>query len=64
MQKALYNGLKKYGYAVDVANDGERALELIEINLYDAVVLDLNLPKIDGIGVLKEIRKTDQDFGS
>lgn len=58
MQKALCNGLKKYGYAVDLANDGEEALKLIEINPYDVVVLDLNLPKIDGIEVLKEIRKT------
>jgi DNA-binding response OmpR family regulator len=58
MQKALCNGLKKYGYAVDPANDGEQALELIEINPYDVVVLDLNLPKIDGIEILKEIRKT------
>lgn len=62
MQKALCNGLKKYGYAVDPANDGEQALELIEINPYDVVVLDLNLPKINGIEVLKEIRKTKREL--
>ncbi|WP_248925002.1 response regulator transcription factor [Paenibacillus hamazuiensis] len=62
MQKALCNGLKKYGYAVDAAGDGEKALELIEINAYDAVVLDLNLPKKDGIEVLKEIRATNREL--
>lgn len=62
MQKALTKGLKKCGYAVDSADDGEAALELIEINTYDAIVLDLNLPKIDGIEVLKEIRKTNKDL--
>jgi DNA-binding response OmpR family regulator len=59
MQKALCNGLKKYGYAVDPVNDGEMALDLIEINPYDVVVLDLNLPKIDGIE--EEIRKKKWD---
>jgi DNA-binding response OmpR family regulator len=62
MQKALRNGLKKFGYAVDAAGDGEQALGLIEINTYDLIVLDLSLPKIDGIEVLKIIRKTDQEL--
>ena len=62
MQKALTKGLKKCGYAVDPAGDGEEALRAIEINTYDIVVLDLNLPKIDGIEVLKEIRKTKKDL--
>jgi DNA-binding response OmpR family regulator len=62
MLKALCTGLGKYGYAVDAANDGEMALELIEINPYDVVILDLNLPKIDGIEVLQKIRKTKRDL--
>ncbi|GGD88522.1 response regulator transcription factor [Paenibacillus nasutitermitis] len=62
MRKALCNGLKKYGYAVDAAVDGEKALELVEINTYDAVILDLNLPKIDGIEVLKGIRSMNLEL--
>lgn len=62
MQKALCSGFKKFGYAVDAASDGEQALELLEINHYDAVVLDLNLPKIDGIEVLKRIRRSNHEL--
>ncbi|WP_199613549.1 response regulator transcription factor [Paenibacillus alkalitolerans] len=62
LQKALCNGLKKYGYAVDPANDGEQALELIDINPYDVVVLDLNLPKTNGMEVLREVRKINKEL--
>lgn len=56
LSKAITKGLKKSGYAVDDAYDGEQALEFFEINSYDIVVLDLNIPKIDGIEVLRRIR--------
>ena len=56
----LVKGLKKAGYAVDPAYDGEEALELFDINDYDLVILDLNLPIIDGMEVLKTIRQTNQ----
>lgn len=49
-------GLKRCGYAVDKAADGEEALELFSLNEYDLVVLDLNLPGIDGMEVLRQIR--------
>lgn len=55
----IVKGLKKSGYAVDQAEDGEKALEQYETNEYDLIVLDLNLPKIDGIDVLTTIRSTD-----
>jgi DNA-binding response OmpR family regulator len=55
-------GLRKFGYAVDAASDGERALQMIEIYEYDAIVLDWNLPKIDGIDVLRVIRKDKPDI--
>lgn len=52
-------GLRKRGYAVDTAYDGEEALACYEINEYDLIILDLNLPKLDGLEVLQEIRAHD-----
>ncbi|MGE7751456.1 response regulator transcription factor [Lysinibacillus fusiformis] len=61
LSKILSKGLKKSGYAVDTAFDGEEALELFEINEYDLIILDLNLPKMDGIEVLEQIRVQSED---
>lgn len=61
LQKALCKGFAKLGYAVDAAGDGEEALERYYSSFYDVIVLDLNLPKLDGIEVLKEIRKEDPE---
>ena len=55
----IAKGLTKLGYAIDCAFDGEEALNYYGINEYDLIILDLNLPQIDGIEVLKEIRKKD-----
>lgn len=56
---AIAKGLKKLGFAVDQAHDGEEALYSYEINSYDLIILDLNLPLIDGLEVLRRIRKSD-----
>lgn len=49
--------LQDAGYAVDAAADGERADFLVETERYDAVVLDLGLPKIDGLTLLRRWRE-------
>lgn len=49
-------GLEAEHYAVDVAGDGELARQMISESDYDLVILDLNLPKLDGIAVLNAIR--------
>ena len=49
-------GLEAEHYAVDVAPDGEQARHMALESDYDLLVLDLNLPKLDGIGVLGAIR--------
>lgn len=56
LAQIVQKGLKKLGFAVDLAYDGEDALQLFDINEYDLVILDLNLPKRDGFSVLSEIR--------
>lgn len=61
LQKALKTGLTKKGCLVDTADDGKEALDLFFENIYDLVVLDLNLPYYDGLDVLNEIRKEDKE---
>ena len=56
LQRSLAIGLKRNGFTLDQAYDGEQALAFIATNEYDAVVLDLMIPKIDGLGVLSRIR--------
>ena len=55
----LRRGLLEEHYAVDIARDGEQALEKYEINEYDLVILDLMIPKISGEEVCRSIRKTN-----
>ena len=52
----LARGLREDGYAVDLAGDGAAALERIHNNDYDAVVLDLAIPVIDGVEVCRRLR--------
>lgn len=49
--------LKQSGYSVLEAEDGKQALQLMKDNSIDLVLLDLNLPKLDGIQVCKDIRQ-------
>jgi len=55
---ALVAALKDAGYAADLACDGEEAAYLGEVETYDAAVLDLGLPKLDGLSVLRRWRAT------
>jgi DNA-binding response OmpR family regulator len=57
LQRTLLTALQKSGYAVDVAGDGEEGLWQAESHDYDVIVLDLMLPKRDGLSVLAELRR-------
>ncbi len=56
LSRALVALFQKNKYSVDVAHDGEQALKLFETGLYDCAVLDIMMPKVDGLTVLKTIR--------
>jgi two-component system OmpR family response regulator len=62
LRRQLVKALTEAGYAVDQAADGEEGQFLGETEPYDAVVLDLGLPKIDGVTVLKGWREDGKAF--
>src|SRR5213592_3446913 len=52
----VVKGLKQSGYAVDHSSDGERAVALALTVAYDAAVVDLMLPKLDGLSLIQQLR--------
>jgi len=60
LREFLLQGLKEAGYAVDEAEDGEKGLELATHNTYDAAVLDVMLPRRDGLSLIGELRRRGQ----
>ncbi len=55
LANAVARGLRREGYAVDVANDGQEALDKAELTPYDLVCLDITMPGIDGIEVCRRL---------
>ena len=57
----IVRSLKRLAYSVDYCYDGQKALDMLSVESFDLVVLDLNLPYVDGMTVLKTLRQTDID---
>ena len=59
--ETIVRSLRRLAYSVDCCYDGEKALELLGVERYDLVLLDLNLPGKDGLTVLRTLRQTDRE---
>ena len=56
LRETLHDGLSKLGYGVDAVGDGKEGLDYARFKEYDVIVLDLMLPGMDGLSVLRELR--------
>src|SRR5882672_3437757 len=63
LRRSLATGLRRSGYAVDVAADGAAGLWSAQSNSYDVIVLDLLLPEVDGLTVLQTLRRKEINSG-
>ncbi len=61
LNKIILKKLKSEGYSVDNAFDGEEAISFIKSSTYDAIILDIMMPKVDGFGVLQFVRSQKLD---
>lgn len=61
LQRSLTLGLKQSGYAVDVTGDGRDALWRASSISYDVIILDIMIPSLDGLSVLKQLRQAGKD---
>lgn len=59
LSRALRRGLEEEGFAVDIGEDGEEADYKVRSSNYDVIVLDLMLPKVDGLTLLSQWRKDE-----
>ena len=59
--ETIVRSLRRQAYSVDCCYDGEKAVELLGVERYDLVLLDLNLPGKDGMTVLRTLRQTDRE---
>ena len=62
LSKALVKIFEKSNYSIDAVYDGQEALDYLEGGNYDAAVLDIMMPEVDGITVLKKLRETGSDL--
>ncbi len=62
LAKALVKIFESNNYSIDAVHDGQEALDYLEVGNYDVAVLDIMMPKVDGITVLRKLRASGSDL--
>ena len=57
LSRALTTVLERSGYGVDAVFDGQDALDYLRTGIYDGAILDIMMPKLDGLSVLRQLRR-------
>ena len=59
-QKLIFLNLSKYGFTIDIANNGQEALDKLDVNSYDLILMDLMMPIMDGLETTVAIRDKEK----
>ena len=62
-QKLLCLTLRRYGFVIDIADNGQDAIDMLHHNSYDLILMDIMMPVMDGHATTRKIRELEQSIG-